>query len=194
MKYRWSKGKKDKNTLPNGNKIIFLTVGGRTSAVVPEVQKKTGPVSADVPAEAATNSKNADSSVTNIGSGKKKNTEDKKRTASTAALPKKLPRGKRQRLDDVLQIQKPDVDLLKQELREELKQELKGELKHELRQELKKEIEHHVKLVKDAQHGSKVPTSQMISVKEHSPKHETDMPNNFAANDNSRRRSARLKG
>ena len=34
--------------LPNGAKIVFLTVGGRTSAVIPSVQKKTGPVAGDV--------------------------------------------------------------------------------------------------------------------------------------------------
>ncbi|KAE8339882.1 hypothetical protein BDV24DRAFT_71677 [Aspergillus arachidicola] len=49
FKYRWSKGKKNASpTLPNGDKITFLTVGGRTSAVVPSVQKKTGPVSKDI--------------------------------------------------------------------------------------------------------------------------------------------------
>jgi formamidopyrimidine-DNA glycosylase len=49
FKHRWSKGKKNKSsTLPNGEKITFLTVGGRTSAVVPSVQKKTGPVAGDV--------------------------------------------------------------------------------------------------------------------------------------------------
>jgi len=47
MKYRWGKGKKD-NRLPNGTKITFITVGGRTSAVVPSLQKKTGEVAADV--------------------------------------------------------------------------------------------------------------------------------------------------
>lgn len=49
FKHRWGKGKKDApKTLPNGEKIEFLTVGGRTSAVIPSVQKKTGPVKADV--------------------------------------------------------------------------------------------------------------------------------------------------
>lgn len=47
MKYRWGKGKKI-NQLPTGEKITFLTVGGRTSAIVPSVQKKTGPVAGDV--------------------------------------------------------------------------------------------------------------------------------------------------
>lgn len=41
MKYRWGKGKKN-DKLPTGEKIVFLDVGGRTSAVVPSVQKKTG--------------------------------------------------------------------------------------------------------------------------------------------------------
>ena len=49
FKYRWGKGKKDSTTtLPNGSKFVFMTVGGRTSCVVPSVQKKTGPVAGDV--------------------------------------------------------------------------------------------------------------------------------------------------
>ena len=49
FKHRWSKGKKDAPTkLPNGDKIVFLTVGGRTSAVIPNVQKKTGPVAKEM--------------------------------------------------------------------------------------------------------------------------------------------------
>ena len=51
MKHRWDKGKKNSNVLPNGEKIIHLKVGGRTSAVVPSVQKKTGPVAGDVSAQ-----------------------------------------------------------------------------------------------------------------------------------------------
>lgn len=47
--HRWGKGKKNQpSVLPNGEKIVFLTVGGRTSAVVPSVQKKTEIVSKDV--------------------------------------------------------------------------------------------------------------------------------------------------
>ncbi|KAJ3567107.1 hypothetical protein NPX13_g6887 [Xylaria arbuscula] len=43
--HRWGKGKKDAaKTLPNGERIIFVTVGGRTSCVVPSRQKKTGRV------------------------------------------------------------------------------------------------------------------------------------------------------
>ncbi|KAG9231759.1 DNA glycosylase/AP lyase [Amylocarpus encephaloides] len=48
FQHRWGKGKKDApTTLPNGVKITHLTVGGRTSAVVPSVQKKTGAVAGD---------------------------------------------------------------------------------------------------------------------------------------------------
>ncbi|KAH8684797.1 putative formamidopyrimidine-DNA glycosylase [Tricladium varicosporioides] len=50
--HRWGKGKKDApTTMPNGAKIIHLTVGGRTSCVVPSVQKKTGAVAGDVKKE-----------------------------------------------------------------------------------------------------------------------------------------------
>lgn len=48
MKYRWDKGKKDSNVLPNGEKIVHLKVGGRTSAIVPSVQRKTAAVAGDV--------------------------------------------------------------------------------------------------------------------------------------------------
>lgn len=48
MKHRWGKGKKDGNKLPNGDKITFLKVGGRTSAIVPSRQKKTAAVAGDV--------------------------------------------------------------------------------------------------------------------------------------------------
>ncbi|TVY73195.1 Formamidopyrimidine-DNA glycosylase [Lachnellula suecica] len=49
FKHRWGKGKKDApTTLPNGDPIIHITVGGRTSCVVPSVQKKTGAVAAGV--------------------------------------------------------------------------------------------------------------------------------------------------
>ncbi|KAI9825581.1 MAG: hypothetical protein M1826_006971 [Phylliscum demangeonii] len=46
MKHRWGKGKKEKK-LPTGETVKFVTVGGRTSAFVPSVQQKTGPVAAD---------------------------------------------------------------------------------------------------------------------------------------------------
>ena len=49
FKHRWGKGKKDSVAkLSNGAKLVYLTVGGRTSCVVPSVQRKTGPVAKDV--------------------------------------------------------------------------------------------------------------------------------------------------
>jgi formamidopyrimidine-DNA glycosylase len=43
FQYRWSKGQKGAvGHLPSGEKLAFLTVGGRTSCYVPEVQKKSG--------------------------------------------------------------------------------------------------------------------------------------------------------
>ena len=48
MKHRWGKGKKEASKLPTGEKITFLKVGGRTSAIVPSLQKKTAAVAGDV--------------------------------------------------------------------------------------------------------------------------------------------------
>ncbi|KAK2061018.1 formamidopyrimidine-DNA glycosylase domain-containing protein [Colletotrichum caudatum] len=43
--YRWGKGSKDAaSALPNGDKIAFVTVGGRTSCYAPARQKKTGQI------------------------------------------------------------------------------------------------------------------------------------------------------
>ena len=52
FRHREWKGKKgESHRLPNGEKVVYMTVGGRTSMVVPGVQKKTGPVAGDVKAE-----------------------------------------------------------------------------------------------------------------------------------------------
>lgn len=51
---RWGKGGKGAAThLPSGEKLAFLTVGGRTSCYVPELQKKTGRVVPGVKEEVA---------------------------------------------------------------------------------------------------------------------------------------------
>lgn len=45
FKHRWGKGTKGGSTsLPNGEKLAFITVGGRTSCYAPNIQKKTGHV------------------------------------------------------------------------------------------------------------------------------------------------------
>lgn len=49
--YRWGKGKKHSH-LPNGQKLAFLKVGGRTSCYAPGVQKNTGSVVEGIKEEA----------------------------------------------------------------------------------------------------------------------------------------------
>lgn len=48
--YRWGKGKKHSH-LPNGQRLAFLKVGGRTSCYAPDVQKNTGHVAEGVKEE-----------------------------------------------------------------------------------------------------------------------------------------------
>jgi formamidopyrimidine-DNA glycosylase len=52
FKHRWDKKKGNTSKLPNGETMTYLTVGGRTSAIVPSVQKKTGKVAAEVEPDA----------------------------------------------------------------------------------------------------------------------------------------------
>lgn len=52
--YRWGKGQKGAAShLPSGEKLAFITVGGRTSCYAPEVQKKSGRVAPGVKEELA---------------------------------------------------------------------------------------------------------------------------------------------
>lgn len=56
--HRWGKGAKDTATkLPNGEKLAFITVGGRTSCYAPGVQKKTGCVAPGVKEETVESAK-----------------------------------------------------------------------------------------------------------------------------------------
>ena len=76
FKHRWGKGKKDSSTtLPNGSKFVFLTVGGRTSCVVPSVQKKTGPVAGDVKDEAGAEDTGGEKKAKSRGGKKVSNTK-----------------------------------------------------------------------------------------------------------------------
>jgi len=50
--HRWGKGKNG-GMLPNGEKLAFLTVGGRTSCYAPALQKKTGSVPKEAEAKEA---------------------------------------------------------------------------------------------------------------------------------------------
>jgi formamidopyrimidine-DNA glycosylase len=49
--HRWGKGKKTASALPNGEKLAFITVGGRTSCYAPSLQKKTGLVAPGIKEE-----------------------------------------------------------------------------------------------------------------------------------------------
>lgn len=101
MKHRWTKGKKGGAQLPNGDKITFLTVGGRTSAVVPSVQKKTGVVAGDVSDE-ADGSEEVESKPKKApkkkGKPKKETEEDEESEAEI--VPKSTKRGKNKIKDE----------------------------------------------------------------------------------------------
>lgn len=86
MKYRWDKGKKDSNVLPNGEKIVHLKVGGRTSAIVPSVQKKTAAVAGDVDsADVSEAEKPAKGRKRKVKSEEDEDEEEKKPVAKKAA-------------------------------------------------------------------------------------------------------------
>lgn len=52
FQHRWGKGAKGAaGSLPSGEKLAFLTVGGRTSCYVPELQKKTGRITSGIKEE-----------------------------------------------------------------------------------------------------------------------------------------------
>jgi formamidopyrimidine-DNA glycosylase len=93
FKHRWGKGKKDsKMELPNGAKITFLTVGGRTSCVVPSIQKKTGAVAGDVGENTKASGK---------GSKKKAVREEKEGEEGEDEVEDEKPKVKKRRADQV---------------------------------------------------------------------------------------------
>ena len=175
-------------------KITFLTVGGRTSAVVPDVQKKTGPASTDKAIESDMVSEKANPSVLNVKSTKNEKTTSRKRTASGAAMSSKPPEGKKRHSNDVSDAKEVNYDTIKLTLREELKQDLKEELLSELKQELKQQIKVELKQVHNEMNGLKRSVSQMSSTTDYQSKRDSDIENNVAVSDSSRRRSARLNG
>lgn len=98
FKHRWGKGKKDAPTsLPNGAKITFLTVGGRTSCVVPSVQKKTGAVAGDLKKDAVDDGTNGDVEVKqkpSKGKGRSKKAKEESDVEAEAVKTQKQPRSK----------------------------------------------------------------------------------------------------
>lgn len=92
--HRWGKGKKP-TTMPDGSKIVHVTVGGRTSAVVPSVQKKTGDVAADAKSDVLSGAEDEDEKETVKGkrgkaatNGKAKGAATKKNSAKKEVEPK----------------------------------------------------------------------------------------------------------
>ncbi|KAL0467689.1 Formamidopyrimidine-DNA glycosylase N-terminal domain-containing protein [Neurospora intermedia] len=60
--YRWGKGSKNAHShTPNGDKLAFLTVGGRTSCYAPARQKKTGQIVSSVKKEPLESAEEKDS-------------------------------------------------------------------------------------------------------------------------------------
>lgn len=101
--HRWGKGKKDApSTLPNGAKLTFLTVGGRTSCVVPSVQKKTGAVAAEIKVESKDGEdggvkvEEADDAKEN-GKSKRGNQRSKRKASEEETEDTKKPRARRAR-------------------------------------------------------------------------------------------------
>ena len=96
FKHRWGKGKKDSSTiLPNGSKFVYITVGGRTSCVVPSVQKKTGPVAGDVKDEAGTEDADGEKKATTKSRKKAPNPKKEKAEEEEAKPAKESSKGKK---------------------------------------------------------------------------------------------------
>jgi formamidopyrimidine-DNA glycosylase len=102
--YRWGKGGKEAATkLPNGEKLAFITVGGRTSCYAPGVQKKSGRVVPGVKVEPAT----GDGKVEAPTKGRKTpRPKEEPKDESEAPPPKKLNRDK----TDKVKIESPAID------------------------------------------------------------------------------------
>lgn len=106
MKHRWSKGKKEGSKLPTGEKIAFLKVGGRTSAIVPSVQKKTAAVAGDVSEGAE---EEADEEVKPKRGGKRKAPAAKEEEQEMEQAPTKAKRG-RTKAEKVVKAEPEDGD------------------------------------------------------------------------------------
>lgn len=112
MKYRWGKGKRTINQLPTGEKIEHLKVGGRTSAFVPSLQKKTAPV-AQAMAKENSNSSPKDDFQSKVGGKAKRKREMSSKTGETDPVVTKdnkaspTNRGKRTKVQEGDSIREP---------------------------------------------------------------------------------------
>ena len=86
FKHRWGKGKKNHpSVLPNGDKITYIKVGGRTSAVVESVQKKLGAVKHEAGKGAASKRKRAEKTSDSDAEKEEEEEEEGKPRAKKAA-------------------------------------------------------------------------------------------------------------
>ena len=111
FKHRWGKGKKDSSTtLPNGSKFVYLTVGGRTSCVVPSVQKKTGPVAGDIKNEAGLEKADGEKKEKSKASKKASKTEKQEADEAKPEPAKKGSKGKKRTAKTEDEDEKPAVN------------------------------------------------------------------------------------
>ncbi|CAK1355660.1 Formamidopyrimidine-DNA glycosylase [Cercospora beticola] len=114
MKYRWDKGKKgDVNKLPSGEKIEHITVGGRTSAFVPSVQKKTAAVAGDVD----TSKGDAKTEKKTPKAAKRKAKADEEDNEEEEVLPAKKQRGKKVKVETTEDADDEDAESEVEELK-----------------------------------------------------------------------------
>ena len=100
--YRWGKGAKGAAAhLPSGERLAFLTVGGRTSCYVPDLQKKSGRIAPGVKEEKEEEEL--------IGSGQE-DSKPKKVIKSKAAKPQTKKRRKDEEEEEEEQVKEDDKD------------------------------------------------------------------------------------
>lgn len=88
--HRWSKGKKASTLkLPNGHKLAFLTVGGRTSCYAPSLQKKIG--STDVKVEEEEEEEDAETVPATKATKKRTKVTTVETVENTGSTPAKKP-------------------------------------------------------------------------------------------------------
>ncbi|PNY29161.1 Formamidopyrimidine-DNA glycosylase [Tolypocladium capitatum] len=105
--HRWGKGKKgDLAKLPNGEKLAFITVGGRTSCYAPGVQKKTGRV---VPGAKAEPIKAEPDKVAVVKNSRKRKTAPKTEAEEDDDPPAKKKHTKQAKEEEKERV--PEVDL-----------------------------------------------------------------------------------
>jgi len=110
MHQRWGKGKKNGAKMPNGDKIIFLTVGGRTSAVVPSVQKKTGAVAGDVADEANKIKESDDEEKPKKGSNRKSKTVKSEHVVDKMSKPTVAQKRGRKRIETAVKMKEDEEE------------------------------------------------------------------------------------